>query len=444
MLLRPALRCRIMRVMKKIVASCALAVALGASLPATESEMNRVLNDWNRQVADWQNAVQQAATPEAAASVPAPDPNVVAPELWRSISAKTGNRKETITTGKGRKSREETITVPTFEFDKSWALPGVVWILQHPDAFAAAFDETEQNQVSYYANALVKSVMRVHFAAPGIRDICPVMAANAGVREYELMQKIYNRNTDPTTRACAALAMSLMLNNPMVAGVEGSAAMTRGKRIYYLKQSLLLGAQETPFGNATLGEVAGEQTYRLRYLTEGCIPPQLRLRTAEGQVVSYPREGKVNLLLFWAPEEPLGASIVENLQQLKDKYPNMEICPIAPFQTPEALQQLLQAFPAAQMSMLDDEQGTAGVTYRVGALPLAVLISERSSLLYIGVPGVELQNALDKALAPKTRPKVLIEPADAEPVIQPGSQAKPAAEKQQNNTAPPLRTMPRF
>ena len=76
MLLRPALRCRIMRVMKKIVASCALAVALGASLPATESEMNRVLNDWNRQVADWQNAVQQAATPEAAASVPAPDPNV--------------------------------------------------------------------------------------------------------------------------------------------------------------------------------------------------------------------------------------------------------------------------------------------------------------------------------------------------------------------------------
>lgn len=434
-----------MRDMKKIVA-CVLTAMMSAPLVASEAEMNRVLGIWKQQVDGWQKAAQEAPSPEAAAAVPAPDPTTIASDLWRAISARTGTRKETVSVGKGRKKREESVTVPTFEFEQSWALPGVVWILQHPEAFAAAFDESQQNQVSYYAEALIKSVQRIHFAYPGIRDICATLAQNAGVREYEIVQKIYNRNSDPTTRACAALAMSLMLNNPMIAGVEGGAAMTRGKRIYYLKQSLLLGAPETPFGNSTLGEVAGEQTYRLRYLSEGCIPPQLKLRDVDGRVSSYPQPDKVNLLLFWTPDEPLGASIVENLQKMQEKYPDLLICPIAPFQTPESLQQLLQSVPGMQDSLLDDEKGSAGLAYRVSAVPTAVLVSKRSTILFAGTPGVQFQTALDKALnpLPADRPKVTIKAADAAPVIQPGSRPRTAGEGSPTPDAPPLREMPAF
>lgn len=406
--------------------------------------MNRLLTDWQQKVSAWQNAVETATSSEMAATVVPPDPAAFAPDIWASISAKTGTRKETVTRGTGRRKREETITVPTYEFEQSWALPAVVWILRHPEAFAAAFDESQQGQISHYAEALIKSVQRVHFAHPGIRDICPVLAQNAGVREYELMEKIYNRNNDPTTRACAALAMSLMLNNPMIAGVEGSAAMTRGKRIYYLKQALLFGDPETPFGQLTLGEVAREQTYRLRYLAEGCIPPQIKLRDAEGRVVTCPQPDKTNLLLFWTPDEPLGASIVENLQKMQDKYPDLVIWPIAPFQTPEVMQQLLLRVPGMQQSLLDDEKGSAGIAYRVNSLPTAVLLSNRSTILFNGAPGVQLQTVLDNVFRPVStdHPKVIIKSASDAPVLQPGSQARPADDKPQSPDAPPLREMP--
>lgn len=411
--------------------------------------MNRLLSEWQQKVTEWQNAVQAASSPEAQAAIPAPDVAATAPSLWMSISAQTGTRRETVTRGKGRKRREESVTVPAYEFDQPWALPGIIWFLQHPESLSAAFDEEQQHQVTYYVEALVKALNRVHFANPAIRELCPVMAQNSGVREYELMQKIYNRNQDATTRACAALAMSLMLNNPMISGVEGSAAMIRGKRIYYLKQALLMGEPSTPFGASTLGEVAAEQTYRLRYLSEGCIPPRVRLRAMDGRNVACPAEGKLNLLLFWTPEEPAGAALLGQLDKLKEKYPDLEVFPIAPFQTPEALQQAAQSVPGMQQSYIDDSKGSAGLAYRVSSIPAAVLISNRSTILYIGAPGVQLQTALDAATKPQqpNRAKVTIEPAEKEsPVIQPGSQPKPApAVPAAEDAAPPaLREMPKF
>lgn len=413
--------------------------------------MNRLLDDWNRQVSAWQQAVQAAPNPESRAEIPSPDPAAFAPSLWMSISAQTGNRRESVTRGKGRKRREEVLTVPAYEFDQPWALPGIIWFLNHPEALSAAFDEDRQNMVSFYADAIARALIRVHFSNPAIRDICPVMVNNSGVREYELMQKIYNRNQDSSTRAAAALSLSLMLNNPMISSVEGSAAMIRGKRIYYLKQALLLADPKTPFGNSSLGEVAAEQTYRLRYLSEGCIPPQIRLRSADGRSVTCPEEGKLNLLLFWSPDEPSGAAIMAQLDKLKEQFPELAVFPIAPFQTPESLQQSVTNIPGMEHSCIDDDKGNAGLAYRVSSIPTAVLISKQSTILYLGAPGVQLQSALEAPMKPVSpnRPKVTIESAgeDAPPVIQPGSRPKPAgsAEESPQLDAPPaLREMPKF
>lgn len=412
--------------------------------------MNRLLADWQQQVTTWQQSVQAAATPEAQAGIPEPDAAAFAPSLWQSISAQTGNRREKITRGKGRKAREEVVSVPTYEFDAAWALPAIIWFLQHPESLSAAFDEDQKAQADYYADAIIKSLIRVHFANPAIREICPVLAYNSGVREYELMQKIYNRNQDASTRAVAALSLSLMLNNPMISSVEGSEAMIRGKRIYYLKQSLLLADPKTPYGRFTLGDVAAEQTYRLRYLSEGCIPPQIKLHATDGRVVACPEQGKVNLVLFWSPEEQIGASIVAQLDKMKEKYPELQITPIAPFMTPEALQQAVQNVPGMERSLIDDSKASAGMAYRVSSLPFAILISKRSTVLFIGPPGVQLQSALDAAMKPQqqNRPKVSIEPAQQDaPIIQPGSQPRPAEDlpNSPGNAAPPaLREMPRF
>lgn len=439
--------CHIMGRMKIMAAFAVLALS-SYSLFAGEAEMNRLLADWQQKMNDWQNAVMSAPSPEAKAAIPSPNAADMAPSLWKSISSQIGQRRETVVRGKGKKRREEIISVPAYEFDQPWALPGIMWFLQNPESLSAAFDEEQQNQVDFYVEAIAKSLSRVHFSNPEIRHICPLLAQNSGVREYELMQKIYNRNQDSATRATAALSLSLMLNNPMISGVEGSHAMIRGKRIYYLKQALLLGDPNVPFGHSTLGEVAKEQTYRLRYLSEGCIPPQIRLRTVEGRTVSCPQQGKMNLLLFWSPEEQSGAAMVARLDKLKSKYPELVVTPVVPFQTPETLQQLLQTVPGMEQSLVDDADGSAGQAYRISSIPTAVLISHRSTLLYMGDLGVQLQTALDSAMPPQqtSRSKVSITPVEENPpVMQPGSQPKsPEDAPAQDATPPALREMPRF
>lgn len=414
--------------MRKLLAAAALSM-LPLSL-ATEEAMNQALGSWNQQVADYEAALKEAPNDDARASIVPPNARELAPQLWQSINARTGTRKA----GKHR--------VPTFEFEKPWALPAIVWILEHPQAFTAAFTEEEQAQLTYFGNALVDSIIRVHFSNPGVGAACPPLAATSSVREYELLQKIYQRNQNKNARACAALGMSLMLNNPMVSSIEGSDAMARAKRLYYLKQSILLANKDTRFGNRPITEMAMEQAYFLRHLAVGCIAPQLTVKDQQGGAHNFPVTGKANLLIFWSPADPAGTNMVRDIDRIKAQYPGVEICPIMPHATPEEQQAALQEHGIAT-SFTDDASGTAGTTYRVSQLPTAILIGKDSTIVYGGAPDMKLQNALEsitaaeRAAAKAARPTVTIQETPAKPAPQP--EPVPA-----NDEIPGLREMPEF
>ena len=416
--------------MKKLLAAAALSM-IPLSM-ATEEAMHQALNTWNQQVADYEEAIKAAPNDEARAAILAPNDREIAPQLWQSINARTGTRKNP--RGKG--------SIPTFEFEKPWALPAIIWILEHPQAFTAAFTEEEQAQLTYFGNALVDSIIRVHFSNPGVGAACPALSATSSVREYELLQKIYQRNQNKSARACAALGMSLMLNNPMVSSIEGSDAMARAKRLYYLKQSILLAGKDTRFGNTPLPEVAIEQAYYLRHLATGCIAPQLTVKDQQGAAHSFPTPDKPNLIIFWSPAEPAGTNMVRDIDKIKAQYPGVEICPIMPHSAPEEQQTALQEQGIAT-SYTDDAQGTAGKTYRVAQLPTAILIGKDSSIIYGGAPDMKLQNALEsitaaeRAAAKAARPTVTIQEAPAKPAPQPA----PAPTKDE---VPGLREMPEF
>lgn len=414
--------------MKKLLATAALSM-ISLSL-ATEEAMNQVLGTWNQQVADYETAVKAAPNDEARAAIQPPNAREIAPQLWQSINARTGNRKNP----QGRGS------IPTFEFEKAWALPAVIWILEHPQAFTAAFTEEEQAQLTYFGNALVDSLVRVHFSNPGVGAACPSLSATSSVREYELLQKIYQRNQHKGARACAALGMSLMLNNPMVSSIEGSEAMARAKRLYYLKQSILLSGKDTMFGSRPLTEMAMEQAYFLRHLAVGCVAPQLTVKDQQGAAHTFPVTGKPNLLIFWSPSDSASANMVRDIDKIRAQYPGVEVCPIMPHAAPEEQQAALQELGIAS-SYTDDARGTAGTTYRVAQLPTAILISKSSSILYGGAPDMKLQNALEgiasaeRAAEKAARPTVIIQEAPAAPDPQPA----PA-----NGEVPGLREMPEF
>lgn len=403
--------------MKKIFTTAAIACTLLAN--GSEEAMQQALNTWQQQVAAYEEAIKAAPDDETRATIPAPNDRAIAPILWQSINARTGTRKND--KGKG--------SVPTFEFEKPWALPGIVWILEHPQAFTAAFTEDEQAQLTYFGNALVDSLSRVHFNHPGIGAACPSLSVTSSVREYELLLKIYQRNQHKSARACAALGMSLMLNNPMVSSIEGSESMARAKRIYYLKQAILLAEKDTRFGARPITEIAMEQAYFLRHLAVGCIAPRLQVKDMQGISHTFPEPGKVNLIIFWSPVDAAGTSMVRDLDKLQAQYPSVTICPIMPYEDTKALEALEIDF-----SFTDDAKGTAGTTYRVAQLPTAILIGKDSTILYGGAPDMKLQQALEKITTtdkPK-RPAVRI-------------QEKPApAPTQKGDTIPALRDMPEF
>ncbi len=413
--------------MKKTFAAAALALSLASH--GSEEAMQQAMSHWNQQVKEYETALQNAPNDEVKESLTAPDAREAAPKIWQAINGRTGSRKA----GKNR--------VPTFEFEEPWALPAIVWILEHPQAFTAAFTDDEQAQLTYFGNALVESLINVHFNAPGIGAACPALSATSSVREYELLQKIYHRNQNKGARACAALGMSLMLNNPMVSSIEGSESMARAKRLYYLKQSILLSEKDTKFGNTPVTTVAMEQAYFLRHLAPGCIAPQLKLSEPGGPTAIFPVKDKLNLLIFWSPANSASCAMVRDIEKIRSQYPGIEIFPIMPHADEESRSQALEALGIPH-SYTDNAQGSAGKTYRIAQLPTAILVSKNSTILYGGYPDMKLQAALEKASAPEkaARPKVIIKEEPDTPVLQPGSTPTP----KQDDSVPALREMPEF
>lgn len=417
--------------MKKILATAALAVAPLAL--ASEDAMNAALNSWNQQMAEYTEAIKNAPSDEVRASIPAPDARRVAPRIWQSINGRTGTRPNP--KGRGR--------VPSFEFEQSWALPAIVWILNNQQAFTAAFNEDEQDQLNYFSTAIIESLHNNHFSNPAAGAVAPGISASSNVRDYELLQKIYLRNQNKEARAAAALGMSLMLNNPMISSVEGSDSMARAKRLYYLKQSILLGGKEGRFGSQLITEVAMEQAYFLRHLSTGAIAPLIHVLDSQDARCAFPTPGKLTLLLFWSPDAPASVALMQDAAKLKSQYPGLEICPIMPNRTPEERQQVLQSLSVAD-SYMDDADGSAMKTYRIGMLPSVLLISERCTILYGGAPDMKLQAALEAATGhkqnanPEKRPSVRVE-YDDKPAIQPGFTPEPS-----DGEVPGLREMPEF
>lgn len=425
-----------MRAMKKYAILCAAGLMGLPAATATEEAMNGALAVWNQQYSEYRAALQFASTEEERAQVKEPDGAEIADDLWKSVSAKTSEG------GKDKGS--------AYEFDEPWAAPAVIWFVQHPAALAQALSKKKnpQRETAYYADRLMNALHRVHYANPGVAAACAKLAEGGSAREYEILEKIYSRNQDKNARGCAALGMSLMLANPLVSSIGGSEAEVRAKRVYYLKRSLTLTADDTMFGSVRLSEVASEQAYRVRYLMQGCVPPQITVKDMNGTSVTVPQQGKPHLILFWAPEEETGTTMVRGIDKLAAANPGLEIVPVTHFATPDTVQQLQQQ--GISRTCLDDTAGTAARAYRISALPTAVLVGADCTILYTGAPNMQLQAKIDACTKAqpkaKERPRVIVEETPAPQQAKPQQGPAPLAPMQQpqGDTPPALRDMPQF
>ncbi len=408
-------------------------------LRAGEQEMKAALDMWAQREAEYRAVLSEATTQEQRDSVPEPSADEVAPVLWKAIRKQTGTREQTPQTRNGRERAEQSV-VPTYEFDEAWAAPAVVWFLNRPETLAKMYEKSPK-KLAMYAKALLDSVLYRHFSSPLIGEACAKLAENNGSDVYEVLQKIYERNTTPAARAAAALAMSVMLANPATAGGEGGLARARAKRIYLIRQALNLAPPDAKFGAVSLTDAASELIYRITQLEEGAIPPRMKLTDPQGKECLFPEVGKMNLIFFWDPSEDVGMSIMQKQAVLLRQYPDLTLCPVVVNGEREEWQRMMQS-NGIEICYMDDEQGTAGRAYRVQHLPHAVLIDEHARVVYCGYPNMQLQTALDHWKSEhKQQPK---SPSSPSPAPAPAPQARPNADQPADHPAPPLREMPAF
>lgn len=418
------------------------------SLQATEAEMQKALAQWDRQMAEYQAALDVASTPQQKAAIAPPQTADVGAKLWKSISGKTGTR--TVTTNPSAAARQQgerptRREVSTYEFEEAWAAPAVAWFLCHPEALAAVLAD-KPRQLAFFSEALLDSVDRIHYKSPAMASACVALMGDTTRRGYDLLLKIYSQNPDPAAKANAALAISIMLGNPIISNTIGDAATVRKHRAYYLRQAIQLAPEDAMFGNMPFDIAAEEVTYVLRYLSEGAVPPQLNFKDINGQTVLLPQPGKAHLLYFWAPMDENAFATVHHMLSVQDSYPELVICPItASPEDPQAWRETLDRY-SVTTCYTDDKETTAARAYRLTQVPTAVLISANCRILYIGAPGLELQSAimnLPKGEAPAAQPQP--QPEDDEPVIQHRRRPTSTETPEPGDSAPPpLREMPEF
>lgn len=424
-------------------------ISAAATATADQASMDNALEHWNRLMREYQAALKVAQTPNQMEAIRRPNGEEVALLLWHSVNKKTGTRRQLVKPTDEQRMKgavDSYKNVPTYEFEQDWAAPAVAWFINHPEDFATVFNG-RQNQVSYFANAMIESVEHVHYASPHIAEACAKLSESPSVRIYELLQKIYTRNQAPEAKASAALAMCILLSNPTIASAESSPEMARRKQLYFLRQAIMMAPENAMFGNVTLNHMAAEMTYALTNLSLDCVPPQMQLIDKDGNTVKFPQPGKPTLLFFWTPTDSLGLDIVQRQEQLTNQFPDLVFCPISVNQPLADWQAMLQENGISNAYM-DNEQNSGGQAYRVSQLPMAVLVNERCRILFIGFPNQQLQAALNNCFKPAEteKPKVTIDGVDAtveENVLQPGSRPT-QVEPQGNNEAPPLREMPNF
>ena len=382
---------------------------LAASLSPTfadEQEMRAALARISQQEAEYRAALSLATTDEQRAAIIPPSADEAAAALWKSVRSRTGTKEVPVTSPTSLRRAENakppaTRQVPTYEFEEDWAAPAVVWLLNHPDALAKLFPDAPQ-KLTQVAHNLLGSVLGKHYGSPLAAELCPHFAENTDEQVYEVLKKIYEKNTNPAAKGAAALAMSIMLANPNLAAEEGGQAQIRAKRIFLIRQALNTAPEDASFGDASLTDVAQEQIYRIRRLSVGVIPPQVTLTAPDGTPSVFPSPGKHTLLFFWSPTEDVGLTVMQKQQALLKRYPDLVVCPIVQHMEPEQLNAMLKEQEIA-VSYADDTKGTAATAYRIRQLPHAVLLSPSCRILFTGYPDMQLQTALDRAFTPQQK-----------------------------------------
>lgn len=324
---------------------------------ASPAEAERIKRGYELSAETWELKMKIAADDEARQKLmeTRPDPSATAADLWRQIA-------------------------PSLHED--WVIP-----------YAAFFLDLTRGSMVAERQRLLDAFGANHISKPDLAPFCIALAGSGDPKSLALLEKILAQNPDEPTKGIAALGAAMLLKT------LGDAPEVMQKRLTYLRQAIIMAADQTISG-VSVADIVTDELYVIRHLAKGRIAPDFSGADVAGRVIRLSElRGKTVVLLFWDAKSPETDKFIGLTNQMAVKYADKPVAILGV--TPEALDRIreLQAEGAIKWNNLIDPADKLARDYRIAARPAAFVIDPAGKIEYTGLPGSFAELTVDAILA---------------------------------------------
>lgn len=399
-----------MQKMKRFQSLIFAVLMCASSLHANEAELRAHLDAWKLEVGDWKQAYAAAdAEKKKELIYKMPDEVIMTRQIWGLI---------------GTKSVQE-----------PWALPGIIWLLQHPTGIAKNFDKKQQPKL---IQLLLDSVEKHHIKDPAIASLCPALCEANNAQCQRILELINKNNSSAQTKGVACLALALISKGAH--GVSSDHPNINAERLKYLRQAVI-AAYDHDFGGRTVGDIAADEIYEINNLSLRRKAPLFELSDTKGKSIKLPAPDINTLVLFWDARQTGDVDLMSSIHNVTKKYPSILVAPVLIGANEKTGAEILSHFEILGDTFLDPKGDTFQL-YRIRQTPFVYLIDDQGVIQYRGIPDIVFQSKLTQFMEAKA--KATPKPATATPVPQP-TPTKPTTAPVATPEAvapPPLREFP--
>lgn len=336
---------------------------------ATPEQAERIQRGYELSAETWALKYQLAASPAEKQALLAsrPDPEAAAKELWAEIA-------------------------PSLK--ESWVIPHAAFFLDLTRNLTTTGPEgNTQPAFSAERQQIIAAFTENHLKKPGIATFCIALAESGGPKALSVLEKVIEENPDETTQGMAALAASMLLKD------LGEAPEVMKKRLTYLRKAIIQ-ASDQKIGDTSVADIVTDELYVIRFLAKGRIAPELSGTDVGGRVVRLSDlKGKIVILLFWDAKSAETDKIIALTNQLAEKYEGKPVAILGV--TPESLDRIraLQADRSIKWNNIIDPADKLAAEYRIAARPAVLVLDEKGTIEYTGLPGSFVELTVDALLS---------------------------------------------
>jgi len=330
---------------------------LAAPSPAAPADAQRIEKKWQLTMDQWALETRVAATPEARAKIwsARPDITPVARQMWQVIGP---------------------------ALDEEWTLEPAAWFLRVTSGLLTTHaDGSTAPTFAKEIDAIRQAVESRHMKSLKLIPMCMALASNRDPRSLALLEKIQAKHPNNKIQGVAALGAAMTLK-----ALGDDPELMRKRRNYLTKA--IIESCEVELDGTTVGKLAEDEIYIVRYLSKGRVAPDLSGTDAAGRPLKLSaHKDQIIVLLFWSSTMQEANRVLQITANMAKKFHGKPFVILGVnHDTLEKLRSL-EADNTVTWQNFSDPSNTLGALYRVGAWPLVYVLDGERKIHYAGAPG---------------------------------------------------------